>query len=178
LYGFFYRFAQGTSSESLRRKGSVSRRVWTNLNGGGGRLARFALGRVTIPGAVAMLNRAGLGPFTARLSGETLRDSGLRAMATVVDGLDVGAEHVVFGHTHRAGPLPIDDPSTWRTPGGTRLWNSGSWLMETVLIGGGGPRHPYWPGTVVRIPDEGEPEIVNVLRDVPLNQDVVALDPK
>jgi hypothetical protein len=168
LYGFFYRFAQASEAESLRRKGSVSRRVWSSVNGSGGRLARFAVGRVTIPGAVAILNRAGFGPFSSRLSGETLRDAGLRAMATVVDGLGVDAANVVFGHTHRAGPLPTDDRTAWRTPGGARLWNSGSWLMETVLIGGGGPRHPYWPGTVVRIPEEGDPEIVNVLRDVPL----------
>jgi hypothetical protein len=40
--------------------------------------------------------------------------------------------------------------------------------MESVLIGGGGPSHPYWPGTVVHIPDEGDPEVVNVLRDAKL----------
>jgi predicted phosphodiesterase len=169
LYGFFYRYAQSTESESLRSKGSISRRVWSNLNGGSGsRVARFALGRVTIPGAVALINRAGLGPFRSELSGETLRRAGLEAMSTVVDGFGLDADHVVFGHTHRAGPLPRDDPSEWRTPAGVRLWNSGSWLKESVLIGGGGPGHPYWPGTVVQIPEEGDPEIVNVLRDAPL----------
>jgi hypothetical protein len=169
MYGFFYRFAQHGESDSLRRRGTLSRRVWSRLNGGAGsRLGRFALGRLTIPGAVAVLNRAGLGPFQSRLTGETLRQAGLRAMATVADGLDVDAAHVVFGHTHRAGPLPRDDPSEWRTPHGARLWNSGSWLKENVLIGGGGPNHPYWPGTVVQIPEEGDPEIVNVLRDVRL----------
>ena len=169
LYGFFYRFAQTTESESLRTKGSISRRVWSSLNGGAGsRLGRFALGRVTIPGAVALLNRAGLGPFQSKLSGATLRQSGLRAMGTVADGLGVDAAHVVFGHTHRAGPLPRDDAAEWRAPRGARLWNSGSWLMETVLIGGGGPTHPYWPGTVIQIPEEGEPEVVNVLLDAKL----------
>jgi hypothetical protein len=169
LYGFFYRFAQTTDSESLRSKGGISRRVWSNLNGGAGsRLGRFALGRVTIPAAVALLNVAGLGPFHSKVTGETLRQSGLRAMGTVVDGLGVEAAHVVFGHTHRVGPLPGDDPAEWRTPGGARLWNSGSWLMETVLIGGGGPSNPYWPGTVVLIPEEGDPEVVNVLREARL----------
>jgi predicted phosphodiesterase len=169
LYAFFYLYAQSTESESLRSKGSISRRVWSNLNGGSGsRMARFALGRVTIPGAVALLNRAGFGPFRSELSGEILRQSGLAAMSTVVDGFGLDADHVVFGHTHRAGPLPRDEPSEWRTPRGARLWNTGSWLKETVLIGGGGPEHPYWPGTVVQIPEEGDPEIVNVLRDVRL----------
>jgi hypothetical protein len=169
LYGFFYRFAQHSESESLQRKGSISRRVWSNLNGGAGsRIGRFALGRLTIPGAVAVLNRAGLGPFHSKLTGETLRQAGLQAMATVVDGLGVDPAHVVFGHTHRAGPLPRDDTAEWRTPRGARLWNSGSWLMETVLIGGGGPSHPYWPGTVVRLPEEGDLEVVNVLSDAKL----------
>jgi hypothetical protein len=169
LYAFFYRLAQTSDSDSLRRRGSISRRVWSNLNGGAGsRIGRFALGRVTIPGAVGLMNRAGLGPFQSKLTGETLRRSGLHALATVVDGFGLDPAHVVFGHTHRAGPLPRDDPAEWRTPRGARLWNSGSWLKETVLIGGGGPGHPYWPGTVVRIPEEGDPEIVNVLRDVPL----------
>src|SRR3954449_8659594 len=50
LYGFFYRFAQASESESLRRRGTLSRRVWSRLNGGAGsRLGRFALGRLTIP---------------------------------------------------------------------------------------------------------------------------------
>jgi hypothetical protein len=169
LYAFFYRVAQTSDSDSLRRRGSISRRVWSNLNGGAGsRIGRFALGRVTIPGAVALLNRAGLGPFQSNITGQTLRQSGLQAMGTVVDGLGVDAAHVVFGHIHRAGPLPRDDPAEWRTPRGARLWNSGSWLMENVLIGGGGPSNPYWPGTVIQIPEEGEPEVVNVLRDAKL----------
>ena len=70
---------------------------------------RFLLGRVTIPGAVAALNGLGLGPFRATLTGEELRRSGLLAMARVAEVLAPGAEHVIFGHTHRPGPLPDDD---------------------------------------------------------------------
>jgi hypothetical protein len=71
---------------------------------------------------------------------------------------------VIFGHTHRAGPLPGDDPAEWRTPGGTRLWNSGSWLSEPAFTGPD-RESPYWPGSVLAVPDEGEPELRNVLRD-------------
>ena len=167
LYALMFRLAQTTASEALRRRGGFSRRVWSSLNGADtNRLARFALGRVTIPGAVALLNRAGLGPFDSDLSGEALRAGGVRAMGTVVDGLEVDPAHVVFGHTHRPGPLPRDEPGEWRSPRGVRLWNSGSWLMESVLIGDSGPGHPYWPGTVVLVPEEGDPVIRNVLRDV------------
>jgi hypothetical protein len=170
LYGLLYQLAQATATQALRRRGNVSRRVWSSLNGGeGSRVTRFALGRVTIPGAVAVLNRLGLGPFESQLTGVALRQAGLKAMGTVVDSFDVRAEHAIFGHTHRAGPLPGDDPAEWRTSGGTRLWNSGTWLHESVLIAGGGSGHPYWPGTVIYVPEEGDPELVNVLRDAPLS---------
>jgi hypothetical protein len=169
LYAMLYRVAQAAATQSLRRRGNVSRRVWSHLNGDSGRrFTRFALARVTVPGAVALLNRAGLGPFDSRVSGESLRDSGLTAMGTVVDGLGIDAAHVVFGHTHRAGPLPADDRSAWRSPAGVRLWNTGAWLHETVLIEGTDSSHPYWPGTVVRIPVQRAPEVVNVLRGAEL----------
>ena len=123
---------------------------------------RFLLGRVTIPGAVAALNVLGLGPFRATLTGEELRRSGLLAMSRVAEALAPGGEHVVFGHTHRPGPLPGDDPAEWRTPSGTRLWNSGSWLREGAFVRTG--RHsPYWPGTVLTLVDDDPPRIDNVL---------------
>ena len=123
---------------------------------------RFLLGRVTIPGAVAALNVLGLGPFRATLTGEELRRSGLEAMAQVAEALAPGAEHLLFGHTHRPGPLSSDDPSEWVTPSGTRLWNSGSWLHEGVFVRTGRDS-PYWPGTVIELMDEDAPRVLNVL---------------
>jgi hypothetical protein len=123
---------------------------------------RFLLGRVTIPGAVAALNVLGLGPFRATLTGEELRRSGLLAMAQVADALAPGAEHLLFGHTHRPGPLPGDDPAEWVTPSGTRLWNSGSWLHEGALVRTGRDS-PYWPGTVIEVVDDDAPRVLNVL---------------
>ena len=169
LYALLYGLGQGASRRSLRRSGGLSRRVWDRVNGSrGNHLAGLLLGRVTIPGAVAAMNRAGLGPFKAELSGEELRRAGLRAMREVVHGLGVRADHVVFGHTHRAGPLPGDDLGEWSLPGGGRLWNSGSWLHEASLMRGAAGVSPYVPGTVIRIPDEGPPELDNALRDLPL----------
>ena len=169
LYELMYGLAQGRSGEALlHRGGQVSRTVWRRVDGRSEhRLAGFLLGRVTIPAAVLILNRIGVGPFSPRLNGPELRRSGLRAMAAVVHGLGVEAEHVLFGHTHRAGPMPGDDRSEWIAAGGTRLWNTGSWLHEPVFLDGN-PANPYWPGTVVYLSDEGEPELRNVLRDVAL----------
>jgi predicted phosphodiesterase len=123
---------------------------------------RFLLGRVTIPGAVAALNGLGLGPFRATLTGEELRRAGLLAMARVAEVLAPGAEHVVFGHTHRPGPLARDDAAEWTTLSGTRLWNSGSWLHEAAFVKTGRDS-PYWPGTVLTLEDEGPPRLENVL---------------
>jgi hypothetical protein len=170
IYTLHFSLAQSMSPDVLRRSGTFSRSVWNRANGGaaGRGLARFLLGRVTIPGAVAALNRAGLGPFHPDISGEELRRSGLRAMARVVEGLGVNAEHVIFGHTHRAGPLPADVSADWTLPGGTRLWNSGSWYYERAFLGEDPLHSPYWPGNVVRLGDDGPPVIENVLHDAAL----------
>ena len=176
LYGFLGGLAQGASAKGLAQGGRLSRDVWNRV--GDGRpadadrdrvaaaratAARFLLGSVTIPGAVAALNRLRLGPFSATLTGEELRRSGLAAMSAVAGVLAPDIEHVIFGHTHRPGPLPGDDLDEWTTASTTRLWNSGSWLHEGAFVRTG-QDSPYWPGTVLRLEDEDPPRIENVLR--------------
>jgi predicted phosphodiesterase len=168
LYGFYSGLAQGASPASLSRGGRLSRNVWRRVSGNGPpALGRFLLGRVTIPGAVAALNGLGLGPFRATLTGEELRRAGLLAMARVAEVLAPGAEHVIFGHTHRPGPLPGDEQAEWTTLSGTRLWNTGSWLYEGAFVTTG-RQSPYWPGTVLTLEDSGPPRIENVLRELEL----------
>ncbi len=163
LYAFYAGLAQGASPASLSRGGSVSRDVWRRVSANGRpTIARFLLGRVTIPGAVAALNGLGLGPFRATLTGEELRRAGLLAMARVAEVLAPGAEHVIFGHTHRPGPLPGDEQAEWTTLSGTRLWNSGSWLYESAFVTSPGDS-PYWPGTVLILEDGGPPRLENAL---------------
>jgi predicted phosphodiesterase len=170
LYALGFGFAQGASPERLRRSGALSRSVFARAGDGrrGRRAAAVALAEVVIPAGVAALNRAGLGPFSADLSGEELRRAGLRAMGAVADGLRLDAAHVVFGHTHRPGPLPDDVAGEWRSPCGRRLWNSGSWVHEPVLLGGDARGSPYWPGTALYVPDEGEPALAAALAEVSL----------
>lgn len=169
LYAYLARLAEGSPPERLQRGGSVSRSLWTRLNppdGGGSSVTKLLLGRLAIPGAVAALNLAGLGPLSPEISAEELRRSGLRAMGRVVEGMGVRADHVLFGHTHRSGPWPGDDTAEWRTAADTRLWNTGSWLYEAAFLHDRPQQNPYWPGTVIRVHDSGEPEIENVLRDL------------
>jgi predicted phosphodiesterase len=162
MYAFLAGLAQGASPHVLERGGRASRSLWQVVNGNG-RLGRVLLGRITIPGAVAILNRAGLGPFRPELTGEGLRRSGLHAMGQVAESLVPGIQHVVFGHTHRPGPLPDDDRGEWTTPSGIRLWNSGNWFYDPAFVGRSDMRSPYRPGTVLLLDDTGPPRVENVL---------------
>ncbi len=120
------------------------------------------------PLAVLGLNRLGLGPVRADLGGPELRRSALRGMAEAVERLDVDARHVIFGHSHRAGPLPGDDAGEWRVPAGALLHNGGSWMFETHFLGGPDPRaSPYWPGGVTVVDEDGPPRLERLLDGVP-----------
>ncbi|MEY2532736.1 MAG: hypothetical protein QOF29_646, partial [bacterium] len=143
----------------------VSARVWRALAAWRHRPVRTRLLGGAFAVAVAAVNRAGIGPVRADVSGAELRRAGLRAMAAVVAHLGIDARHVIFGHTHRAGPLPGDDPADWALPGGGRLVNTGSWVYERTHVG---DRHggPYWPGGAVELEDGMEPRPVRLLDDV------------
>jgi hypothetical protein len=121
------------------------------------------ISRAVIPGAVAALNRLGVGPLEPGISAEDLRRAGVQAMREVSRTLAPDAMHVIFGHIHRPGPLAGDDPAEWVTESGTRLWNSGSWCYEPAFVGPPDDPGPYWPGTVVLLDDEGPPRLENVL---------------
>jgi len=163
IYGFHAALAEGATGAALARGVTVSRSVWSRATGDG-RLGRLLVGRVTIPAAVAALNRLKIGPFSATLSGEELRRAGLLAMGRVADTLAPDAEHVLFGHTHRAGPLPGDEQAEWSSLSGTRLWNTGNWYLESAFVTGTGERSPYWPGTIVWLETGRAPRIENALR--------------
>ncbi len=81
------------------------------------------------------MNRAGLGPLGRDLSGPALRRAGLRGLEESLARLGVAAPYVLFGHTHRAGPLPTDDPADWRTAAGGRLINTGCWVQDSSFTG-------------------------------------------
>jgi hypothetical protein len=137
----------------------LSRRVWDRIDKRRDLRSR-ALSGVAIPAAVWALNRAGIGPFEGRLSGPALRESGIRAMGNLIAALGIDADEVVFGHTHRPGPLPSD--SGWDT----RLINAGSWLYEPSLLNGSAPASPYWPGCCVWLEGDERPELRRLLEGV------------
>ncbi|MCW2967924.1 MAG: hypothetical protein JWM71_1696, partial [Solirubrobacteraceae bacterium] len=71
------------------------------------------------------------------------------------------AETIVFGHTHRTGPLPSDDRAEW-----AGLINAGSWVLDGHLVGAEAARSPYWPGGAVHVGSDGVPVLQRLLDDV------------
>jgi predicted phosphodiesterase len=169
VYRITYELAQSNQSNRSGdgAKGSdASVRVWQAARGTGVRkLPALLLGGVAVPTAVAGLNRAGMGPFKADLSGAELRRAALVAMRAVVERLGIEADHVIFGHTHRHGPRP-SDKTGWKLPSGTQLMNTGSWVVEPAFLEGR-RKSPYWPGHCAVVPDEGPPELLDLLPDLP-----------
>jgi predicted phosphodiesterase len=115
------------------------------------------------PFAIAALNRAGIGSFHADISTAELRRAGLRAMGEVAARLGFGDAHVIFGHTHRAGPLPRDAAAEWRGPGGARLLNAGCWTYDSYFLSDTPGESPYWPGGAVLVEDDGPPMLLRLL---------------
>lgn len=162
LYAWIYTLAQrvGPARGELMHGGSV--RGWKAL-AGGRRGLRARATALAWPVAVAALNALRLGPLRPELSSSELRRAGLRAIGEVVGRLGIDAGWVIFGHTHRAGPLPTDDPSEWRAPTGPRLLNCGCWVSEPAFLGPDPSRSPYRPGFCVVIEDDQPPRLVNLL---------------
>jgi hypothetical protein len=124
-----------------------------------------ALARL-LPLAVLALNRGGIGPLQADISGAELRRCGLLAMAQAVQRLGVDRGHVIFGHTHRAGPLDGEDRGEWTHAGGAlQLHNSGSWVEEPVFTRGD-HASPYWAGRAIELHDDGPPRVVRVVDEL------------
>jgi hypothetical protein len=164
IYAWLDAIAQGREADRQgaqgHRAGAGSARAWEILTRADGRQSwrRRAI-IAAFPALIAVLNRAGLGPLSADLSGSSLRRGGLSALGEAVRRLDVPAAHVIFGHTHRAGPLDGDDRSEWVTPSGAELINAGSWVHEPGFLGPDPATSPYRAGFAVVVPAFGPPRL-------------------
>ncbi len=163
LYAWLHTAAQrGRPSEAVVGGRTVG--AWNALRGNGrGRTVRLRALRAAFPLAVRALNAAGMGPLSSEISMSALRRSGLHAMAEVVERLRIDARHVIFGHTHRAGPLAGDVPPEWLTPNGAKLHNVGSWVFSQTFSRDS--ESPYWPGGAIVVADGVEPRLVRLLSD-------------
>jgi hypothetical protein len=168
IYAWSYTLAQHARERATGTYG-LSLRAWRTIAGNGHRPLRRRTLAALFPLTVMAVNRAGLGPLRADISGAELGRAGVRAMGEAVDRLRVPARHVLFGHTHRAGPRAGDAPADWTSPGGVALHNSGCWVHEHQFLAGAEPyESPYWPGVALRVGAEGPPERVHLLGDAVL----------
>lgn len=162
MYGWIDIVAQNGGLTG-RGGGSLQVRAWRSLQRPGGRRTVRGVGVAAgFPVLVAALNRAGFGPLTADVSAVELRRAALRAFEQVLARLAVRSRYVIFGHTHRAGPLPGDEPREWVTADGTALINIGSWVYERGFLGAEPRKSPYRPGFCAVIEGEGEPQLLNL----------------
>lgn len=169
IYAWLYSLAQHGGPSLGRSSHGASAQAWRALEGGAERRrsARERLRRrsvlIAFPALLAALNRAQLGPLHADLSGPELRRAALRAGGEAVTRLGVDARDVIFGHTHRAGPLPGDARDEWVAPSGSRLTNTGCWVHEPSFLGSRPHESPYRVGFAVALDDDEAPRLLNLL---------------
>ncbi len=162
IYALAHSLVQRRDVGSVTRGASLSRSIYGRS--GGASLAGLAIGRVAIPAAVGAINALGLGPFRSDISPVELRRAGLRAMGEVVRRLGIDAEHVIFGHTHRAGPLD-GDVEGWTLPGRHAPAQHGQLASRGgVSRRPEGCAQPLFPGRVTFVGDEGPPRCATCWR--------------
>jgi hypothetical protein len=167
MYAWIHAVARHATEHGSTFDGGGTVRAWRALAGVGPRSRRTRLLAAAFPLGIGALNRLGIGPLRPNLSAVELRRAGLRAMGEVVQRLRIDAAHVIFGHTHRAGPLPDDELHEWRAPNGARLHNAGCWVYETTFMTRAAGESPYWPGGCVIVEDDGAPQLRRLLSERP-----------
>jgi predicted phosphodiesterase len=167
MYAWIHALARRSEHSLLSNGASASARAWVALAGEGRRQRpiRAAFLGLGLSGLVGMLNVTGFGPVESKLSGTALRQGSLRSLEEVLRRLEIDPPHVIYGHSHRAGPWPADDINEWTTASGTRMTNTGSWVYQPHFLDGLSGRSPYWPGTVVMVEETGPPQIIPLLTD-------------
>jgi predicted phosphodiesterase len=161
VYALLFALAQagGWRNES----GNPSARIWAAASGGETRVAKlrgWLLGSVALPGAIGVANRLGLGPVRSDLSAAAISTASLAAIGETVRRLGIDADHLIFGHTHRRGPMPGED---WTIGDGMRVYNTGNWVHAPGLLGETAAESPYWPGTIAVVEEEGAPRLEHLL---------------
>ena len=121
---------------------------------------------VALPLAARLLGAGTLAPLSAGALGFQFRRAGMPAMAEVARRMNVKADHVIFGHLHRAGPRYGDHVPEWSPLGRHTLTNSGCWVYEPLLLAGAHPPHPYWPGGAVLVETGKAPAALGLLDEV------------
>jgi predicted phosphodiesterase len=162
IYAWMLAISERGGSEIDGADGGGSSRILRRLRAGGLEGRALQAGVSTL---AKILELAGLGELSGDLSGPALCRTELRGFGTALLNLGVDAEYVLFGHTHRAGPLAGDEPAQWIAPRGARLLNSGCWVQEGAAFMSADEQteSPYRAGFAIELDGDGPPRLVNLL---------------
>jgi hypothetical protein len=168
LYAWMHALTQRSDHATVSAGAGASARTWSALTAADRHkrpLRTLALGG-GYAAAVAALNAAGIGPLERSLSPAALRRGYLRGIRETIRRLGAdGAGHILWGHSHRSGPWPADDPGEWIAAGGARIVNAGSWVYQPHFLTETPGESPYWPGTAIVVDDNGPPRLIRLLGD-------------
>jgi Calcineurin-like phosphoesterase len=167
LYAWLHALTQRADHTRVSDGAGASARAWTALTAAERRrrVRTLALNG-GYAAAVVTLNALGLGPLERSLSPAALRRGYLAGIREVIARLGIdGAAFVIWGHSHRSGPWPGDDPAEWTARGGARIVNTGGWVYQPHFLTPEPNESPYWPGTAVVLEDTGPPRLVRLLGD-------------
>lgn len=167
LYAWIHAAAQRAAPGRRAAGAGRSAQAWALLSSDGHRPIGARIFAGVLPLGIAAINRAGLGPVTGDLSGPALRRSALTGMGEAVARLGIQAQYVVFGHSHRGGPVAADDHAEWTAPGGARLHNAGCWIYERHFATGAPGASPYWPGGAIALDGDEPPRYERLLDELP-----------
>ena len=165
MYAWVHSVAQRAREGRLAAGAGGASRAYEMLEGDGHKPVRLKLLAAAFPLGIRGLSLL-VGPLNADLSGPALRRNALVSMGEATRRLDIAADHVIFGHSHRAGRLPGDVDAEWRTPAGGVLHNSGNWVYESGFLAGPSGKSPYWPGGAIEVGDAGDPVLHRLLSEV------------
>ena len=162
IYAWMAAISERGGREIDGADGGGSIRILRILRAGGLRGRSLQAG---LSGLAKVLEMAGLGELSGDVSAPALNRTELCGFGTAITNLGIDAKHVLFGHTHRAGPLGSDDAELWRAPGGGRLVNSGCWVREGAAFVTPEQQagSPYRAGFAIELDDDGPPRLVNLL---------------
>jgi hypothetical protein len=162
LYAWIYALAQQQDTAGPEPQASASMKVWNTVQHGRGLKHHATATALSL--ATGTLSRfAKLGPLRGDISLPEMRRAELDAFGAVLTQLQIHSSYAIFGHTHRAGPLPGDDLSEWIAPNRTRMLNTGCWVNELNFIGADPEHSPFRAGFAVELDDDGPPRLVNLL---------------
>jgi hypothetical protein len=162
LYAWIYAVAQQQDSAAPEPQASASMKVWNTLQNGRG-IRRHGLAAALSVATRAITRFGKIGALRSDVSLPQMRRDELEAFGTALTQLQIHSSYVIFGHTHRAGPLSGDDLSEWIAPNRTRMLNSGSWVRETDFMGADQKHSAFRPGFAVELDDDGPPRLINLL---------------